>query len=266
MGGMVETKVIFDAADDYERVMGAWSRAAGEQFLDWLAPAPGLQWLDVGCGTGAFSEIVLKRCSPASIAGVDPAPAQIDYARGRMPQAEWRVGDAMAIPFPEQQFDIVASALVLNFVPDLGKALAEMRRVLRPGGLVAGYLWQRGASSDFSPHVPMEGALQSIGVEVLRPPSKPESSPEGARSALERAGFADVSVTAVVATRTFPNFEDYWSVQTLLISPVGKSVAALSSDRREALRDVVHAMLKPADDGAITYSAQAVAFQALRPH
>lgn len=259
---MEEAKVIFDAADEYERVMGSWSRAAGEQFLDWLKPAPGLRWLDLGCGTGAFSEIILKRCSPGSIAGVDPAPAQIDYARGRIPDADWRVGDAMALPFADDQFDIVASALVLNFIPDPDKALGEMRRVLRPGGIVAGYLWERGPTTDFSPHVPMERGLQSIGAEVRRPPSKPESNLDGACEALERAGFSDVSVTTIVATRTFKDFEDYWNVQTLLISPVGKSIAALSAESREALCEAMRSILNPAEDGSITYSARAVAFKA----
>ena len=263
---MVEAKVIFDAAGEYERVMGAWSCAAGEQFLDWLAPAPGLCWLDLGCGTGAFSETILKRCSPGSITGVDPAPAQIDYARGRMPNADWRVADAMALPFAEHQFDIVASALVLNFILDPGKALGEMRRVLRPGGIVTGYVWERGATTDFSPHVPMERGLQSIGAEVLRPPSKPESNPDGAREALKRTGFSDISVATIVATRTFPDFEDYWGVQTLLISPVGKSVAALSAERCQALRDAVRTILKPGNDGSITYSARAVAFKARKLH
>jgi ubiquinone/menaquinone biosynthesis C-methylase UbiE len=259
---MVEVKVAFDAADEYERVMGAWSQAAGERFLEWLAPAPGCRWLDVGCGTGAFSEVILTRCSPGSIAGVDPAPGQVDYARARMPQAEWRVGDATALPFAENQFDIVVSALVLNFIPDPAKALGEMRRVLRPGGIVAGYLWKRDASTDLSPHVPMERGLQSIGADVLRPPSKPESNPDGARHALERAGFSKISVATIIATRTFPDFENYWGVQTLLISPVGKSVAALSAERRQALRDAMRAILKPASDGSITYSAHAVAFEA----
>jgi ubiquinone/menaquinone biosynthesis C-methylase UbiE len=261
---MADAKVVFDAAEEYERVMGVWSRAAGERFLDWLAPAEELDWFDLGCGTGAFSEIVLKRCSPASIAGMDPAPAQIDYACRRVPQADWRVGDASALPFADSAFDIVASALVLNFIPDLAKALGETRRVLRPSGIIAGYVWERDASTDFSPHVPMERALESIGAEVLRPPSKPASNSDGARDALERAGFSDISVTTIVATRTFSDFEDYWGVQTLLISPAGKSVAALSSERRRALRDAVRTILKPAADGSITYSARAVAFKGRR--
>lgn len=256
---MADAKVVFDAADQYERIMGSWSRAAGERFLDWLAPAPSLQWLDVGCGTGAFSELILKRCSPGAVVGIDPAPAQIEYARGRMPNAEWHIADAMTLPFPEPQFDIVASALVLNFIPKPAAGLTEMRRVVHVGGIVAGYVWERSATTDFSPHAPMERGLANIGAQVMRPPVTPESSPEGCRAALESAGFSDISVTTVDAVRTFSNFNDYWSVQTLLLSPVGKSIAALPPERRELLRE---SMLNTCGDGSITYSARAVAFKA----
>lgn len=259
---MPEIKVTFDAADDYERVMGAWSRAAGACFLDWLAPAPGLAWLDVGCGTGAFSELVLKRHAPRSLAGVDPAPAQIEHARRQMPNADWRVADAMALPFDTDRFDIAVSALVLNFVPDPVKALGEMRRVLRNGGLVAGYLWERSARADFSPHTPMEQGLQRIGAEVLRPPMKPASSVDGANAALQSAGFSDTIVTTIEAPRTFRDFDDYWHVQTLPLSPLGKSIAALTDESRRMLRETMQATLMPAGDGSITYSARAVAFKA----
>jgi ubiquinone/menaquinone biosynthesis C-methylase UbiE len=259
---MADAKVVFDAADQYERIMGSWSRAAGERFLDWLAPATSLRWLDVGCGTGAFSELVVKRCSPASVTGVDPAPAQIDYARGRMPTSEWRVADAMALPFPESRFDIVSSALVLNFIPNPATGLREMRRVVRDGGIVAGFIWERSATTDFSHHAPMERGLESIGAAVMRPPVTPESSPEGARAALANAGFADASAAAIEATRTFANFDDYWAVQTLLLTPVGKSIAALPPERRELLRETMRSEMKPGSDGSITYSARAVAFRA----
>ena len=108
---MPQIHVTFDAASDYERVMGQWSRLIGERFLDWLAPPPGLRWLDIGCGTGAFSAIILKRCAPKAVAGIDPAPAQIEHARKETPQAEFRVADATALPFGDGDFDAVYLSL-----------------------------------------------------------------------------------------------------------------------------------------------------------
>jgi SAM-dependent methyltransferase len=140
---MADTSVIFDDGAAYECFMGRWSRAVGATFLRWVAPPRGAYWLDVGCGTGVFTELVLDTCAPASIVAVDPAAAQIDHARKQAVarRADFRIADAQTLPFPDGAFDVVASALVINFIPDRPRALAEMRRVARPGGTVAGYVW-----------------------------------------------------------------------------------------------------------------------------
>jgi len=263
---MPEVKVAFDDAAAYERVMGRWSGAIGARFLDWLAPASGQRWLDVGCGTGAFTELVLTHCSPGSIVGVEPAAAQIDHARRRIPAGEFRTADATALPFADGEFDIVASALVINFIPDRAKALAEMRRVLRPGGMVTAYLWHRSATANDAPFAPIERGLEIIGANVLRPPMRPESAAEGARTALETTGFSDIAITILEATRTFPSFADYWETHCLPIAPPGQSIAALSDDGRARLRATMQAMLPAAADGTVSYSSRALAFKARKPN
>ena len=134
---MVELAHSFDDSAAYERFMGRWSRAAGTVFLDWMAPPTDARWLDIGCGTGIFTELIFDACSPAAVFAVDPAQAQIDHAR-RQPvaqRANFRVADAQALPFPDCVFDVVASALVINFIPDRVRALSEMRRAARSGWL-----------------------------------------------------------------------------------------------------------------------------------
>jgi ubiquinone/menaquinone biosynthesis C-methylase UbiE len=257
--------VAFDGADDYERLMGAWSRSAGEAFLSWWAPAQGAHWLEVGCGTGAFTRLVSTRCAPSSLAAVDPAPVQIAAARRRLPGVNFQAGDAMALPFAQAEFDVVASALVINFIPDRARGFAEMHRVLRPGGTMGAYLWDRSPGEDFSPHAPFEQGLRSIGAKVLQPPVVPESTPDGARSALARAGFVEISVTTFTATRTFRSFDECWDIQTMPLAPVGKSIAALGEADRARLRDMVRANLSAAADGSVTYSARALAYTARRP-
>jgi ubiquinone/menaquinone biosynthesis C-methylase UbiE len=138
---MTEHQIRFDDGAAYERMMGAWSRIAGGTFLDWIAPRPGLRWVDVGCGNGAFTELVVERCAPAEVHGIDPSEGQLKYARARPAtrMAEFRQGDAMALPFPDNSFDLAVMALVIFFVPDPAKGVAEMVRVVSPGGTVAAH-------------------------------------------------------------------------------------------------------------------------------
>jgi SAM-dependent methyltransferase len=259
---MPEVKITFDAADDYERYMGRWSRVIGEKFLGWLDVPKGGRWLDVGCGTGAFSELIVRRCAPKSLSGIDPSPEQIEYARKQLPDLTFRVADSMDLPFGQNEFDVVASALVIHFIPDRAKAFAEMHRVLRPGGLVAGYTWKRNAAANFAPYAPMLRAAASIGGEPLASPLVPEGTPEGMRATLAAAGFTDIAVTEIEVTRTFANFDEYWDIQAMPFSPSGKTIAKLSDAQRAKLRDLMRETLRPSADGSVTYAATTMAGKA----
>lgn len=230
-----------------------------------MACPAGLAWLDVGCGTGAFTQLIARRLAPKFIAGTDPAPAQIEFARRHLPQAEFKIAAADSLPFAAAAFDVVASALVINFIPDRAKALAEMNRVLRPGGTVAAYLWDRDAHADHSPHAPMERGLRDIGAEVLKPPATPESTPQGARAALDAAGFDNIVIDTIEVTETFAGFDDYWQNQNLPLAPVAKAIAKLTEEQRGKLYDSMKAQLVPGPDGRISYASRALAFKAGKP-
>ena len=134
---MGSQEIRFDDGAAYERYMGVWSRLAGDAFLDWLDSAPGLRWLDVGCGNGAFTEKLVARCAPGEVHGVDPSEAMIGFARSRpaLRGGQFRTGDAMALPYPDHAFDAAVRPLVIFFVPEPAKGGAEMARVVAPGGL-----------------------------------------------------------------------------------------------------------------------------------
>ena len=125
---MTEIQIRYDDGVAYERMMGTWSRSAGEIFLDWLAPARGLRWIDVGCGSGAFTELLVERCAPMEVEGIDPSEAQLSFARARPVGriAKFHRGDALALPFSEARFDAAVMALVIFFVPDPAAGVAEM--------------------------------------------------------------------------------------------------------------------------------------------
>ena len=261
---MAEVKLTFDAADDYERFMGRWSRAIGENFLAWLDAPRNARWLDVGCGTGAFSDLILRKAAPASLTGIDPSPEQIAFARKELPGHTFEIGDSMALPFGDGAFDVVGSALVLHFIPDRHKGLAEMKRVLARGGLVGGYTWKRTAEYDFAAYWPMLRGAEKVGGAALRSAVVPEGSIAGMCASLEAAGFTDVAATEIEVAQTYTSFDDYWQSQTHPSSPPGKTVAALNEQQRVKLRDLLRETM-PAADGTITYSATAIAGKARKP-
>src|SRR5205814_9712550 len=115
----------------------------GEVSLDWLLPRPCFRWIAIGCGSAAFSELLVERCAPAEVKGIDPSEAQLAFARTRPAArlAEFRQGDAMALPFAADRFDAAVMALVIFFVPEPAKGVAEMVRVVAPGGTIAAYAW-----------------------------------------------------------------------------------------------------------------------------
>jgi SAM-dependent methyltransferase len=132
---MAKDQIRFEDGAAYERMMGTWSRLAGDVFLDWLAARPGLRWIDIGCGNGAFTELIVERCAPAEVQGIDPSEGQLAFARarpaGRM--AELRQGDAMALPFSKDYFDAAVMALVIFFVPDPAKGCRRDGACYSPG-------------------------------------------------------------------------------------------------------------------------------------
>lgn len=265
---MTEIRTAFEDGDAYDRYMGRWSRAIGERFLAWLEPPPNCRWLDVGCGTGAFTALVLARAEPESIVGIDPSAAQVEHAKRTVtaPQADFRAGSATDLPFGTGDFDVVVSALAIHFFSDRPTAFREMLRVTRPAGTVAGYTWRKSATIIDAPYGPLARAVIQVAGDVMISPAVPEAMPEGLRAALAAEGYGDIDITTVEASQTFRDFEDYWTSQTgTFPHPVAKSVAALSEGDRERVREILRKALPAAADGSISYSARATAFRARKP-
>jgi SAM-dependent methyltransferase len=259
------TEPTFNDGNAYERFMGRWSRTAGEAFLDWIRPQPEARWLDVGCGGGAFTELVLSRCQPASVCAVDPATQQIEHALAQPvgKRAEFRVADAQKLPYADASFDMVAAALVINFIPDRARALMEMRRVACAGGLVAGYVWDFAGERNVTS--PMRLALQRIGVEP------PPASAGTKDSALERlgvlftqAGLQHVDTKPIDVAVTYPDFDDFWQSQTPSFNPLTSVITALGhADRSRVIESIKESVGNA--DGSIAYKARANAVMARVP-
>jgi SAM-dependent methyltransferase len=262
---MPETRVAFEDGDAYDRYMGRWSRAIGEKFLAWLDPPANRRWLDVGCGTGAFTELVLARAAPGRIIGIDPSTSQVEYAKRTVtaPQADFQTGSASDLPFGADGFDVVVSALAIHFFPDRPRAFREMLRVTTPGGIVAGYTWRKSPTIIDAPYGPLARGVIEVAGDVTISPGVPEAMPDGLRAALAAEGYGDIEITTVEANQTFRDFDDYWISQTATFAhPVAKSAAALRGADRERLLDILRKALPPAADGTITYPSRATAFKA----
>jgi ubiquinone/menaquinone biosynthesis C-methylase UbiE len=252
----IEAAYRFDDGAGYERFMGRWSRGAGKMFLDWIAPPPGARWLDVGCGTGSFTKLIVDTCSPASIVAIDPEQAQIDHARNERvaDRAHFMVGDARALPFTDRTFDIVASGLVLNFIPDPARAISEMIRVARRGGTVGGYVWDFAAER--SPSWPLRLGLRQLGASVGPTPGAESTGLTALKTLFELSGLEGVVTSSIDVTMRFAKFDDFWATQTPSFNPVAKKIAELEMNDRTRLIDAVQAKVLLAD-GTVEYSARA---------
>ncbi len=261
---MTAPQIRFEDGASYERMMGTWSRLVGDIFLDWLAPPTGLRWIDIGCGNGAFTEALVQRCAPAEVQGVDPSEAQLKCARTRPAArvAEFRQGDAMALPFPENRFDAAVMALVIFFVPDPAKGVAEMVRVVGPGGTVATYVWD--ILGGGFPQEPIHAEMRAMGLTPLLPPSAGASRMEALRDLWARAGLEAVETREITVQRTFANFDDFWAT-SLLGSSVGPTVAAMAAGDVERLKTGVRARMPADAQGRISYGARANAIKGRLP-
>jgi SAM-dependent methyltransferase len=252
----------------YEPYVGRWSRLVARELLTWLAVPPESRWLDVGCGTGALSEAILAVARPTSVIGIDASEGYVAYAREQVrdDRAEFRQGDAQALPFGEGSFDATASGLVLNFLPEPGRGLAEMVRVTRPGGVVAVYVWDYAGRMELMRHFwDAAAALDPAAAELDEGRRFPICRPKALERLFVEAGLEGVDVRAVDVPTVFRDFDDYWSPFLGGQGPAPSYAMSLAEARGAALRDRIRAGLPMSDDGSIPLIARAWAARGRSP-
>lgn len=256
----MSTGASWSSGDDYEPYVGRWSRLVAARFLQWIAVPAGRRWLDVGCGTGALAQAILTDTSPVGVVGVDPSPAYVQHAATHTADERsiFRVGDAQALPFEDDSFDVVVSGLVLNFVPDRPLALAEMQRVTKSGGTVAAYVW------DYPGEMQLMKHFWDAAVE-LNPAAAASHEgvrfdfcrPEPLRSQFIEGGLRKVEVESLVVPTTFEGFDDYWRPFLGGQAPAPSYAMSLSGKDRDRLRESLRARLPVDTDGRIRLTARA---------
>ncbi len=252
--------MMFAASAGYERFMGRWSRLLAPLYISFAGVNNGHRVLDVGTGTGSAAAAVEASMPESEIVGIDPSAGFIAYAQknAKSTRSRFEVGDAQALKFKDASFDQTLALLVMNFIPDHNKAIAEMSRVTRPQGIVSACVW------DYN-----EG-MQSLRffwdeAVALDPAIEPKDerhmklSRQGQLGDLWRkAGLINVLEAPLVIDQAFSSFNDYWEPFTKGAGPGGAFVKSLSGDRRQQLEARIRKrLLGEAQDGPFTLKARA---------
>lgn len=260
---LVPPPFVFDDGAAYELMIGRWSALVAQPFLEWLALPHGLAWLDDGCGDGSFTQSLVLHQRPASVIGVDPAPAQLSFARQRVatPAVCFMEGDAQALPLPDASVDAAVMALVLFFLADPPLGVRELVRVVKVGGTIAAYHWDL-AGGGF-PLQPILDAVHAEGYRSQPPPSAWTAALQASEHLWRNAGLSDVQTRQFEVSRAFESFDDYW--RTADGSPrLRELFATLSSPAIQRLRACVHERIGRAGDGPLVLKAKANAVKGVK--
>ncbi|MBT5415029.1 MAG: methyltransferase domain-containing protein [Rhodospirillaceae bacterium] len=249
----------------YDVGMGRWSRSVAEIFLGWLNRRPGLTWLDVGCGTGALTATILAKARPERVLAVDPSAAFLAHARAVCvdPRIAFESGEMEDIPAPDGSFDAVVSGLALNFVDRPRFAMPELRRVAKPGAVVAAYVWDYGGRME-----PLRKFWEAAtecdpdATEFDETRRFEDCDPEHLSGLFEGAGFDSVETKAIDLPLAFENFETCWRAVATGCGPAPSYAASLDDGAREALKRAYRQALCP-HGGGVRATARAWAVRAV---
>jgi SAM-dependent methyltransferase len=236
-------------AEAYDAHIGRYGAALAAALLDAAGVAAGARALDVGCGPGALTSALAQRLGAGAVAAVDQSEPFAAACRARVPGADVRTAGAEALPFADDSFDAVLSQLVVNFLADAARGVAEMARVARPGATVAACVWDYAegmtllrAFWDAAVALDPDGAAPlDEGVRM------PHCSEEGLRALWTGAGLAEVRTGALVAGAAYDSLDDLWAPLERGVGPSGAYVVALPADARARLRAELGRRLGAAD-------------------
>jgi SAM-dependent methyltransferase len=254
----------WERGSPYERYVGRWSRQLAPLFLSWLNIPAGRSWLDIGCGTGALCAAIMDRCSPSSVAGVEPSDGFLETAKANLAGgAALHRGSATAIPFGDASVDVVVSGLVLNFVPDQRAALLEMARVTRSEGTIAAYVWDYAGKMELIRYFwDAAIALDSDAAKLDEGVRFPLCRPEALGKHFASVGLDEVEVIPIDIATPFADFDDYWRPFLGGQGPAPAYAMSLDETARARLRDRLRTNVPTNADGSISLTARAWAARA----
>ena len=260
----------FSKAEAYDDYMGRWSIRMAPLFLDFAGVRDGERMLDVGCGTGVLSRALSGAAPSSDVVGVDPSEPFIEYARaqGDDSRVTYEVGNALELSYPDASFGQSLSMLVLHLIPEAETVAGEMRRVTRPGGLVAACTWDIGGGGlELVSSLWDEAVKLDPAAEELRAERTLKYNRRGQLTELwEATGLENIEETGIELGMDFTSFDDYWLPFLQGVGPVGAYVKDLSPEVRDALREALwNRFLPGGEDGPFTLGARAWAVRGTVP-
>lgn len=254
----------WSSGNPYDKFMGRWSVLIAEKFLDWLSVSPGSSWLDVGCGTGSLTKLILQTSEPKEVFAIDSSSEFISHAQQKITNANvhFQVGLAQALELESKSVDAVVSGIMLNFVPHPETAIAEMIRVTKTEGTIGIFLW------DYKVGMEMLRYFWDAAVEL---DNNANELDEGVRfplcqegrlaSLVQEVGMRQVEATSIEVKTTFQNFDDYWKPFLGNVGPAPSYTMSLSEIERKKLEDKLRNRLPIDNNGSISLTAKAWAIK-----
>jgi 2-polyprenyl-3-methyl-5-hydroxy-6-metoxy-1,4-benzoquinol methylase len=251
----------------YEEYMGRWSRLVAREFVPWLGVSPGKNWLDVGCGTGALTQVILEKALPKNVQGIDASPEFVDYARDHIQDTRvgFRAADVEALFSWKETFDAVISGLVLNFMPGPDGALESMKQVTDIGGTIGAYVWDYAAKMEYlrffwDAAIDLDSSVKSIDEGRAFTICEPEEL----RRLFLGANLHTVDVCPIDIKEHFRNFEELWVPFRSGVGPAPTYVMSLSESNRGTLKEHLKSRIPTNRDGSIDLIARAWAVKSIR--
>lgn len=256
----------WQSGNPYDLFMGRWSALISQKFLAWLAIPPSQKWLDLGCGPGTVTKLILDHYQPSDIVAIDSSSHFISHAQQTItnPAVQFQVGNAQALDKPANSIDALVSGLMLNFVPQPETAVSEMMRVTKPGGTIGIFLW------DYAKGMEMLRYFWDAAIEL---DERAKEFDEGIRFPLcqegqleklvRQTGLKKVEAREIEITAVFQNFDDYWQPFLGQVGPAPAYVMSLNQKDKEALEKKLRQSLPHANNGTIPLLARAWAVKGL---
>ncbi len=257
---------MFTQALGYERFMGRWSHILAERFLAFAGLHGAQSVLDVGSGTGSLARAIVDASPRVCVVGIDSSPTFVEHASANIRErARFEVGDAQKLPFADGSFDACCALLVLNFIPDQRKALAEMRRVAKPGGTIAAAVWDHAQGMHMLRIFWEVADVVDPDKHLIEEP-QPMLERDGLIALWEATGLREIESAALDFDMRFSSFDDYWQPFGLAQGPAGTYLSGVSPQTRERIgHELRRRLLGEKKDGPFHLPARAWAIRGRVP-